>query len=81
MNPRDSISDVPNTETDASGGDELFLRLYSEHQRELFKFSFTLVPNHSDADDILQDTSVILWRKFAEFTPDSNFFRWASQVA
>ena len=81
MNINDSSPDQPNPENCVSGGDELFLRLYSEHQRDLLKFIFTLVPSHSDADDILQDTSVILWHKFSEFTPGTNFFRWASRVA
>ncbi|MBN1395825.1 MAG: sigma-70 family RNA polymerase sigma factor [Pirellulales bacterium] len=47
----------------------------------MFKFIFTLVPSHADADDILQDTSVILWQKFGEFAVGSNFLRWASTVA
>jgi RNA polymerase sigma-70 factor, ECF subfamily len=66
---------------DASARTEEFIRLFSEHQRELFKFTFTLVPSHADAEDILQETSVILWRKFSEFSVGTDFFRWAAQVA
>ncbi len=69
-----SVSDPPT-------GTEDFIRLFSEHQRELFKFIFTLVPSHADADDILQDTSVILWQKYTEFSAGTSFFAWASQVA
>jgi RNA polymerase sigma-70 factor (ECF subfamily) len=60
---------------------EEFVRLFSEHQRELFKFIFLLVPSHADAEDILQETSVILWRKFGDFQRGTDFFRWAAQVA
>jgi RNA polymerase sigma-70 factor (ECF subfamily) len=34
-----------------------------------------------DAEDLLQETSVILWRKFDEFQSGTDFFRWAAQVA
>jgi RNA polymerase sigma-70 factor, ECF subfamily len=60
---------------------EEFVRLFSEHQRELFKFIFLLVPSHATAEDILQETSVVLWRKFGEFRSGTDFFRWAAQVA
>jgi RNA polymerase sigma-70 factor, ECF subfamily len=60
---------------------EEFVRLFSENQRELFKFIFLLMPNRVDAEDILQETSVILWRKFGEFRSGTDFFHWAAQVA
>ena len=60
---------------------EEFVRLFSEHQRELFKFIFLLIPSHADAENVLQETSVILWRKFNEFQSGTDFFRWAAQVA
>jgi RNA polymerase sigma-70 factor, ECF subfamily len=68
------------TGSDSSCNEE-FLRLYSQHQRELFKFIFLLVPNHANAEDILQDTSVVLWRKFGQFSRGTDFFRWAAQIA
>ncbi len=60
---------------------EEFVRLFSEHQQDLFKFIFLLVPNRPAAEDIMQETSVVLWRKFGEFQPGTDFFRWAAQVA
>jgi RNA polymerase sigma-70 factor, ECF subfamily len=66
---------------DVSKRTEEFVRLFSEHQRELLKFIFLLVPSRTDAEDILQETSVILWRKFYEFQSGTDFFRWAAQVA
>jgi RNA polymerase sigma-70 factor (ECF subfamily) len=41
----------------------------------------TLVFSHQDAEEVFQNTSVVLWNKFGEFQPGSNFFAWASQVA
>jgi RNA polymerase sigma-70 factor len=41
----------------------------------------TLVFSHHDAEEVFQNTSVVLWNKFVEFEPGSNFFAWASRVA
>ena len=65
----------------ASAQTEEFVRLFSEHQRKLFKFIFLLAPDHAEAEDVLQETSVILWRKFGEFQSGTDFFRWAAQIA
>lgn len=32
-------------------------------------------------DEVLQDTSVVLWRKFETFDPTGDFFRWACGIA
>ena len=39
------------------------------------------MPNQSDAEEILQETNLVLWRKFEEFPADSDFRAWAFQVA
>ena len=41
----------------------------------------TLVFNHHDAEEVFQNTNVVLWNKFADFEPGSNFFAWASRIA
>ena len=70
-----------NIPSGTSAQTEEFVRLFSEHQRELSKFIFLLVPSRAEAEDIMQETSVILWRKFGEFQRGTDFFRWAAQVA
>ena len=40
-----------------------------------------MVFSHHDAEEVFQNTSVVLWNKFGEFEPGSNFFAWASRVA
>ena len=41
-----------------------FLRLYSSHHRLLYRYVLTLLGRPSDADDVMQNASVILWKKF-----------------
>ena len=58
-----------------------FLPLLTQHQRRVFAYIFTLVPNRTDAEDILQDTTITLWEKFETFEPGSDFVAWACQIA
>lgn len=60
---------------------ELFVQLVTQYQQRVHLFILSLVPNRADADEILQDTNLVLWRKFDEFRPDSDFRAWAFQVA
>lgn len=56
---------------------ELLVRLLAKHQEELFRYIFALLPHEEDARDVLQETSVALYRKFAEYDPSKPFLAWA----
>lgn len=60
---------------------ELLVRLLSKHQEELFRYIFSLLPYEEDAKDVLQETSVALWRKFTEYDPTKPFLAWAYRFA
>ncbi len=60
---------------------EQFVRAYSEGQDRILRFIHTLVPNRTEAEDILQETSVVLWRKWAQFDRDRDFVKWACGIA
>jgi RNA polymerase sigma-70 factor, ECF subfamily len=60
---------------------ELFVELLTLHQRTLYGLIYTLVHNPPDAEDLLQQTSLVLWQKFDEFDPDTSFPAWACQIA
>jgi RNA polymerase sigma-70 factor (ECF subfamily) len=62
-------------------GAELLVRLLARHQEALFRYIFALLPNEEDARDTLQETSVALYRKFAEYDPDKPFLAWAYRFA
>ena len=65
---------------DSADHDE-FLRLYTTYQRNVYAYVSTLLPNAADIDDVLQETSIVLWKKFSNYRPDSDFGRWACGVA
>jgi len=60
---------------------EQFVRLLANHERRIYAYILSLVPNWADADEIFQETNVRLWRDFAEFETGTNFAAWATRVA
>jgi RNA polymerase sigma-70 factor, ECF subfamily len=70
---------VDTTETDDPV--EAFVLLLARHERMLAAYVLTLVPHFQDADDILQDSKVIMWRNFAQFRIGTNFGAWARKIA
>ena len=60
---------------------EEFTRLLAKHQQRIYSYIYTIMPNWADADEVYQETCVILWRKFEEYRPGSNFFQWAARIA
>ena len=47
----------------------------------MFGYIVALVHDLTDAEDLLQRTSLVLWRNFEQFQPGTDFFRWSSRVA
>jgi len=60
---------------------ELFSDLLRQNYRRLYAFIYSLVRDFSDTEELLQETSLLLWQKFDEFDPQSNFGAWSCQVA
>jgi RNA polymerase sigma-70 factor (ECF subfamily) len=60
---------------------ESFVFLLARHERLISSYVLTLVPQVADAEDILQQTKVVMWRQFAQFTPGTNFLAWARKIA
>jgi RNA polymerase sigma-70 factor (ECF subfamily) len=57
------------------------MRLFLQNQRRIYGLILALVPKGPDADDVLQETCAILWQKFGEFEPGTNFAAWALRIA
>jgi len=66
---------------DRGAHDERYLRLLMNSQRRIYAFILTLVPNRHDAEDIMQETVTVMWRKFETFEPGTNFTAWAIAIA
>ncbi|MBN2513887.1 MAG: sigma-70 family RNA polymerase sigma factor [Sedimentisphaerales bacterium] len=58
-----------------------FFEQYNQIQSHLYAFILMMVHNECDAEDLLQETSVILWERFEEFARGANFKAWAFAIA
>ena len=58
-----------------------FLQLITEFQGRLFGFVLALLGDVDQANEVLQETNLVLWRKSDEFTPGSDFKAWSFRVA
>jgi len=64
----------------SSNSHEDFLELFARHARRISGYVSALIPHQADADDVFQETCRVLWEKFEEFEPGSDFFAWAATV-
>jgi RNA polymerase sigma-70 factor (ECF subfamily) len=60
---------------------KLLMALMTRHQRRIFSYIYALVPDRYDAEDLLQETSVVICEKFDEFEEGTDFVAWACQIA
>ncbi len=60
---------------------ETFTRLLLQNQRRIAGLIFSLVPRGADADDVMQETCAVMWRKFSEFQAGTDFGAWALRIA
>ena len=65
-----------------------FIRLLMENERRIFAYIRTLLGNSTDAEDVLQETSMTMWDKFSEFNQKvaaddvgKNFIAWSFKIA
>lgn len=58
-----------------------FVQLFTHHQRRLFLYILAQVSNPVEAEEVLQETNVVIWSKCAKFQPGTNFLAWVSQIA
>lgn len=60
---------------------EAFLRLVAEHERWLATYVYSLLPGAADADDVVQEAKIVMWKQFGRFEAGTNFRAWARTIA
>jgi RNA polymerase sigma-70 factor, ECF subfamily len=63
------------------GKEAEFLSLFTRHSRQIYGFILTLVMRHADADEVFQNTCLVLWKKFDSYDPAGTFYGWACKIA
>jgi RNA polymerase sigma-70 factor (ECF subfamily) len=58
-----------------------FVAQWTAHARRVYSFILSIHPHWADAEEAFQETSLVLWEKFEEFEPGTDFTAWACRVA
>ena len=81
-------ADVPNAADSSPRPDdrpddrhEAFVRLLMEHEGRVRGFLRGLLPSWNDVDEVIQQASIVAWRKFPEFDRQTNFGGWLLVIA
>lgn len=60
---------------------EEFIQLFTRAQRPMYLFILAQTGSSQAAEEILQETNLVIWNKCHQFEPDSNFAAWSRQIA
>ena len=60
---------------------EAYLRVLNEVDRGLNIYIHSLVASNSDAQDLLQEVRITMWKHFGSFVPGTNPLAWARKIA
>lgn len=60
---------------------EVYVRLLMEHEPRARSFLRGLLPSWNDVDDVIQEASLIAWRKFDQFEEGTAFDGWFLTIA
>jgi RNA polymerase sigma-70 factor, ECF subfamily len=59
----------------------VFSELIAVHRSRVFGYIYAMLHNMSDAEDIYQQTTLLMWQKLDEFEPGTDFGSWALKIA
>lgn len=60
---------------------EEFIQLFTQAQRALYLFILSQVGKVQAAEEILQETNLVIWSKSSRFEMGSSFIAWVRQIA
>ncbi len=74
--------ELPSIKDSSDGSQtENFLHLLMANHRRIYAFILGMIANRSDADDLMQETTTVMWRKFGEFEGGTDFVAWGVTIA
>jgi RNA polymerase sigma-70 factor (ECF subfamily) len=58
-----------------------FAERFIRSQDRIYAYVALLLPNRSDAEEVFQQTSLVLWKKWQQFDASRDFTAWACGIA
>lgn len=78
---RGNFNEINGSSESSSQKRDEFFHLFVSNESKILSYILTLVSNWNDAEDLLQDTSMVMWQKFEEFEMGTNFASWGMTIA
>jgi RNA polymerase sigma-70 factor (ECF subfamily) len=66
---------------DDTGATSDFVDLMTQHQGRLYGYVLSLSGDPDVANDVLQETNIVLWKQWRQFELGSNFKAWSFRIA
>ena len=60
---------------------EQFVKNLTDSQNRIYGYIYSLLGDHARTADVVQETNLVLWRKFDDFNPECPFLPWAFGIA
>ena len=79
--PMDHRSDLELIEEFRHGNEKAFNPLVLRYQEKIYWVVRRLLPDHDEADDVVQDIFVKVYRSLNTFKGDSSFYTWLYRIA
>ena len=57
-----------------------FLRLFLKHEQALRAFARMILPTWESVDEVMQESSVVMWKKLSQLDLADNFLPWAKMI-
>lgn len=77
MEEQEILEQIRHPDTRQAG----FSQLVNKYQRPLYALIRRMVVDHDDADDVLQETFIKIWRGIGNFREDARLFTWVYRIA
>ena len=78
---------MPNTENDVelikefiAGNEAAFNRLMQRYQQKIYWHARRMTGNHLDADDIVQEVLIVIYKKLKDFKFESSLYTWIYKI-
>jgi RNA polymerase sigma-70 factor, ECF subfamily len=75
------LTDIELVERVRGGDDDAFRLLVERHTRSLYRTAYRITTNTADADDVVQETFLRVYRAIDSYDGRASFTTWAHRIA
>jgi RNA polymerase sigma-70 factor, ECF subfamily len=58
-----------------------FAELFARHHRRIYTYISSLLVRRDEVDDVFQQTCMVLWKKWDQYSPELDFASWGCGIA